>query len=43
MPEEWTTIRISKKFKAWLEQQGVFGEDKSVFDVLTRLLKWEDK
>lgn len=41
MPEEWTTIRISKRFKEWLDQQGIFGNDKSVYDVLTRLLNWK--
>lgn len=41
MPDDgWTTIRVSKRFKEWLESQGVFGKDKSVFDVLVRLLKW---
>ena len=40
---DWTTIRVSKRFKAWLEHQGIFGEDKSLFDIVTRLLNWTDK
>lgn len=38
--DEWTTIRISKSFKDWIVKQGIYDKDKSVFDILVRLVGW---
>lgn len=41
MNSEWTTIRVSRKFRKWLESKGMYGE--SAFDVIARLIGWKDE
>jgi hypothetical protein len=40
--DKWTTMRVSKRFMAWLNSKGNYKSDKSSFGILIRLLGWKD-